>query len=324
MPYTELHCHSYYSLLDGASSPEDLVAQAAALGMPALALTDHNNLYGAVRFATAARRQGIKPIFGAEVTLPNEEHLTLLVENPQGWRNLCTLITAAQHNAPKGDAELPHEVLEAHTAGLIALSGCRQGALSRMVQRSDMASAQAAGAYYRDLFGPDHFWIELHNHLLPDDARINARLVDLAAVLGVGIVATNNVHYATRERHRLQDVLVCIRHLTTLAVSETLRRPNSEYYLKDAARMQPLFAAYPQALANTQVIADRCNFDLQYGLQSLPQYPVPGGLDASGYLRQLCMKALSVSVIEVMTGLLSSGWMRNWVSSPAPDWPTTS
>ncbi len=290
--YIELHCHSNFSLLDGASPPEALAARAAALGMAALALTDHDNVYGAVRFAQAARAHGLKPIFGAEITLEPGEHLTLLVENQQGWRSLCRLITLARHNAPKGEAVLPPEALAGHTAGLIALAGCRQGRIAQAIRRHDQAAARAAALYFRGLFGPDRFWIELQNHLLPGDENLVRQQVEVAGQTGLGYAATNNVHYAERDDHRLQDVLVCIRHLTTLAESEHLRRPNSEYYLKDDRHMQPLFAAYPEALAHTRRIAERCEFTLQYGLQDLPPFPVPAGATPQQHLRASCERAI--------------------------------
>lgn len=288
--YTELHCHSYFSLLDGASSPEDLVAQSAALGMKALALTDHDAVYGAPRFVRAAREAGIKPILGAELTLHDGCHLTLLASDEQGWHHLCALITAARHHTVKGEAALPDGLLDEYAAGLIALSGCRQGAIPSALLTKNPTQALETAQHYRDLFGREHFWIELQNHLLSEDKRLNDDLTRLARQVGVEVVATNNVHYATRDRQRLQDVLVCIRHNTTLDDTSQLR-PNSEYYLKSGTELAPLFAQTPEALANTQRITDLCAFELRYGLQELPAFPTPDGLDADAYLRQLCHAA---------------------------------
>ena len=291
--YVELHCHSYFSLLDGAASPEILVQQAAALGMSALALTDHDAVYGAIRFQKAAQVAGIRPIWGAEITLEGGYHLTLLVANTTGWHNLCTLITLAQHHAPKGESSLPLEILADYTSGLIALSGCRRGEIVTALQFGDVQSAHRITRRYQDWFGADRFWIELQHHRLPDDDTLNRDLVMLATDLGLGYVATNNVHYATRAGHRLQDVLVCIRHQTTLDQSSGLCRPNSEYYLKSGVEMTALFAGYPAAITNTRLIADQCNFDLGYGLQELPQFPTPPNLNARQYLYQLCRRKLS-------------------------------
>ena len=292
MSYVELHTHSYFSLLDGASSPRELVARAAALGLSTLALTDHDAVYGAVEFATAAREVGIRPIHGAELTLHDGSHLTLLVKNENGWGNLCTLITKARANAPKGDALLPEGALTEHTDGLIALSGCRRGGIAQAIIHHRRHEALRLACHYRDLFGADNFFLELQHHSLPVDAWLNQRLHLLGGYLGIGCVVTNNVHYATRDGRRLQDVLVCIRNLTTLDESERLRRPNSEYCLKSAETMHTLFADYPDALANTQHIADRCTFELHFGLQHLPTYPTPQRTPAVVHLRDLCEAAL--------------------------------
>lgn len=263
MDYIELHCHSHYSLLNGASSPEVLLHQAAQHGMSTLALTDHDNLYGAVEFATSVHKHGIQPIHGAELTLHDSSHLTLLVKNQMGWENLCWLTTQAQHNAPKGQAVLPENALIDHTDGLIALSGCRKGALASALLNRDRHSARKMAARYINLFGRDNFWIELQHHMLPEDDELVATLVALSKYLSVGYVATNNVHYAIRDRSRLQDVLTCIRHLTNLDDGQHLLRPSSEYYLKSADEMNKLFKAYPAAIANTLAIAEQCQFSLQ-------------------------------------------------------------
>lgn len=209
--YVELHCHSYFSLLDGASSPDALVKRASDLGMRALALTDHNAVYGALPFNQAAKKQGVRPILGAELTLDNSAHLTLLVENKTGWHNLCWLISRARHNAPKGKATLPRADLVGRTEGLIALSGCRNGEVAAAILHKDKAKAEEAAHFYRALFGPGHFWIELQHHLLPHDNALIKQLIELAHHLQLGYVATNNVHYTTRTDSRLQDVLVCSR-----------------------------------------------------------------------------------------------------------------
>ena len=291
--YTELHCHSNFSLLDGASHIEELVEQARELGMEALALTDHDAVYGAVRFGQAARACGIRPILGAELTLTTGHHLTLLVENTTGWGNLCRLITRARHNAPKGQAALPPDALAGHIEGLIVLSGCRKGEVTAALLHQDRKTALRAALRYRDLCGPDRFWIELQHHLLPEDNALIGELVALARHLKIGYVATNNVHYAIRGRHRLQDVLVCIRHQTSLDKAGPLLRPNSELYLKPGAKMLPLFADYPAALNNTCHIAERCQFELSYGLQDLPAFPTPPDVDAMTYLHHLCEAAVA-------------------------------
>jgi DNA polymerase-3 subunit alpha len=265
--------------------------------MPALALTDHNAVYAAPRFIRACREQGIRPVLGAELTLQagaGEHHLTLLVETEAGWHNLCYLLSRAQHAAEKGQAALPPEELVGCTGGLVALSGCRQGTVASALLKGDEEAALAAARQYRELFGRENFWLELQRHLRPGEKRFVRQLGELAEQLGLGCVVTNNVHYATQERARLQDVLVCIRHNTTLdaAVSRGLLRGNSEYYLKPGREMVALFPGHQQALANTLKLANRCRFELNYGLQDLPHFPTPGGMSSAAYLRRLCHQAL--------------------------------
>lgn len=291
--YVELHAHSYFSLLDGVSSPEELVRHAAYLGMPALALTDHDAVYGAVAFSEAARKYGIQPIFGAELTLSGDNHLTLLVENETGWRNLCHLISAARLNASKGKAELPLHALEGHTAGLIALSGCRKGEIACAISDKRYADAKLSAGLFLHLFGRGQFWIELQHHALPSDNALVADLVALGRHLNIGCVATNNVHYVRQEQHELQDVLMCIQHNTDLEHSHRIRKANSEFYFKSPQQMRSVFARYPEAITNTLQIADRCGYQLHFGLQDLPAFPTPDGLTPEGYLRHLCERQLS-------------------------------
>ncbi|KPV54243.1 hypothetical protein SE17_04945 [Kouleothrix aurantiaca] len=292
MDYVELHCHSCFSLLDGVAAPEALVAQAAMLHMDTLALTDHNAVYGAVPFITAAKTQGIHPILGAELTLTTGHHLTLLVADQVGWKNLCWLISRAQANAPKGQATLPMTELDGHTDGLIALSGCQQGPVAAALRSWDRREAFRSAKWLRELFGADRCWIELQHHLLPGDTQLVRDLADLARHLNLGYVATNNVHYLRREQHRLHDMLTAIRHRSTMDAAGPLLRANSEYYLKTGGRLLPLFAAYPDALSNTRRVAEQCAFELRYGLQDLPHFVTPPGMGAGAYLYQLCIQAL--------------------------------
>ncbi|NTU81910.1 MAG: PHP domain-containing protein [Chloroflexales bacterium] len=296
--YVELHCHSAYSLLDGASTVAALVAQAAHLGMPALALTDHDALYGAVPFVAAAREVGVRPILGAELTLEDGCHLTLLVQDAAGWRNLCHLITIAQRDAPKGRAALPWQALEARGAGLICLTGCAQGPLVTALRAWDRQRAFRVARHLAALF-PGRLYVELQHHLHPDDGALVEQLHRLAGYLRLPVVATNNVHYARRGGQRLQDTLHAIRRRMTLDALAAELRPNDEYYLKPYARLLPLFRLSPEALATTVEVAERCRYELQFGLQDLPVFPTPPGCDAAGYLAQLCAQALPARYGEV-------------------------
>jgi error-prone DNA polymerase len=288
--YVELHCHSTFSLLDGASSPEALVDRAAALGYPALAITDHNGLYGAVRFWQAARERDIQPIIGAEVALADVGHLTLLAETQRGYANLCRLISSGQLAGQKGYPRLVLEILAEHAQGLLCLSGCRQGAIPMALLGREEHKARQVAEQLRDAFGPDHFWIEMQRHYLPTDARLTAALEVLACELGVGMVVTNNVHYAERTGQRLHDALACIRQHTTLpeALATGLLHPNSEQFLKSPLEMNSLFPDLPRALHNSLHIAERCNVCLDFSAQRLPAFPVPENYTPQSYLCHLC------------------------------------
>jgi error-prone DNA polymerase len=292
--YVELHCHSTFSMLDGASSPEALVDRAAALGYPALTLTDHNGLYGAVRFWRAAKERGIHPIIGAEITLNDTGHLTLLAETQQGYANLCRLISAGQLAGQKGLPRLTLETLAEHSQGLLCLSGCRQGAIPLALLNNAENRAYHIASKLRDALGPQCFWIEVQRHYLPSETHLTTALIELADKLGLGMVATNNVHYAERSGQRLHDVLVCIRHHTTLpgALAGGLLHPNSEQFLKPPREMASLFSDLPEAVHNTRHIAERCDACLDFSAQRLPTFPVPGNHSPQSYLRHLCEQGL--------------------------------
>ncbi|MGD8472568.1 MAG: DNA polymerase III subunit alpha [Anaerolineae bacterium] len=295
--YVELHCHSYFSLLDGASSPEALVDRAAALGYPALALTDHDGLYGAVRFWQAARHRSLKAIVGAEVTLDGTRpsHLTLLAGTGCGYANLCRILSTGQLAGQKGQPRLTLEALAEHAGGLICLSGCRQGAIPTALMAKDGKEAREVAAPLRDIFGPDRFWIEAQFQSLPADVELVPALASLARELDTGLVATNNVHYAERSGQRLHDLLTSIRHRATLpeALGAGLLHPNSEQYIKSAAQMSVLFEDWPEALRNTLRIAEQCDVCLDFSAQRLPAFPVPGGHTAESYLHHLCREGLA-------------------------------
>lgn len=289
--YVELHCHSCYSLREGASTPEQLLREAKRIGYPVLAMTDHDGLYGAMEFAKAAEVVGVRPITGAELTLTGGYHLTLLVETKEGYHNLCRLITEA-YRKDRDNAEVTFEILRDRTEGLIALSGCSKGEVAQWVTVGNIEQARSAAIRYREWFGPENFFVELQNNLVQGDKDRNAALVKLAVQLGLGYVATNNVHYHVRERHRVHDVLVAIHHRSTLDSSHTLRRPNSEFYLKTPEEMADLFADYPRALSTSVEIAERCRFQLHRDLgYEFPDFGVPEGQTEDTFLAQVCWES---------------------------------
>jgi error-prone DNA polymerase len=303
--YVELHCHSYFSLLDGTSSPEALVERAAELGYSALALTDHNGLYGAVRFWRAAQEWGLQPLIGAEITLdkvplalrhhplPAQSHLTLLAEDQRGYANLCRLISVAQLAGNKGHPQLTLETLAEHADGLLCLSGCRRGLIPTTLLYKDDALARQVAGQLGEIFA-GRFWIELQWHRTPDDDRLIIELSALAKELDIPVVATNNVHYAERWGQQLHDVLTCIRHLTTLAeaLASGLLNPNSERSLKSPLEMAAVFHELPHALQESRHIAERCHVSLDFTAQRLPAFPVPGRHTPVSYLWDLCEAGL--------------------------------
>ncbi|GIW52856.1 MAG: error-prone DNA polymerase [Gemmatimonadales bacterium] len=293
--YVELHCHSAYSFLDGASLPEHLILEAANLGYSALALTDHNGLYGSMAFAQAAKQMGIQAITGAEVTLLDGSHVTLLAETPAGYGNLCRLITEAHlGREDRRDPRLDFTSLEQRHEGLIILSGCRQGLLPRILLEQGPNAARRFAERCAAIFGKNRFFVEIQRNLVRGDRDLTRALCDIADSVGLPVVATTDVHYHRRERHRLQDVLVAIRHRTTLDESHSVRRPNSEFYLRPPEEAARLFRDRPDAIANTKLIADRCAaFDLTEDLgYTFPDFSGSDQLSAPQALNELCRTRL--------------------------------
>jgi error-prone DNA polymerase len=292
MDYAELHCHSYYSFHDGASSLEELLTRAKESGYGALAVTDHDNLCGVMRFAHLAHSVEMPGIIGVELTLRGGYHLTLLVENSEGYRNLCRLITAAQNSGERNKPELPPRLLAQHSTGLICLSGCNRGELAQLIETSRFHEAKKLVRRYLDWFGSSNYYLELQNNLVFGESERNRRLLQIASETGVQVVATGNVHYHIRERHQLQDCLVAIRCCKSLEESHRERRHNSEFYMRPKEELESLFAECPEAVANTMKIAERCSFDLTQELgYAFPDYKAPKGHTPESYLQKLCRDA---------------------------------
>jgi error-prone DNA polymerase len=306
--YAELHAWSNFTFLEGSSHPEELVEAAAAAGLAGIALTDRDGLYGAVRFAKAAKERKLPAICGVELTIETADmepirpsrparpahevptltpRIVLLVENERGYANLCELISLAQLRGRKRDSRTQLDDFSGRTEGLIALSGGGNGLIERALRDRDDDGAFAIGARLRDLF-PGSFYLELQHHLRPEDGALVQALVDLAQRLGVPYVATNGVAYVDRADAQLCDVLTCVKYKSTLATAGTLLRPNAEYVLKTPEQMARLFSAYPLALANSVAIAERCPFRLEKLAGQFPYFPVPEGESSHhSYLRTL-------------------------------------
>lgn len=285
--FVHLHLHTPFSFLDGATPIDSLVHRAAEFDLPALAVTDHNNVSAAVRFYKAAQKAGIKPIQGAEVTLENGYHLVLLAQNPAGYANLCQLLTAAHAAGDRQDPRLPFTALARYHENLIALSGCRRGEIPSLLLQGNRDAARRAAYRYIDYLGRENFYLELICDFLPHTYWLNQALTELAGELGVKTVATNNVHYGTKADFPLHDTLTCIRTLTSVDEVHRDRRLNAENYLKSPTEMKRLFAGFPGAIETTLEIADRCEPALDPGQQLFPAFPVPEGITAADYLRHL-------------------------------------
>src|SRR5436190_3670619 len=293
--YIELHCHSAFSFLDGASLPEQLALTASQLGYPALALTDHHGLYGSMAFAQEAKQLGLQAITGAELTLLDGSHVTLLAETPEGYANLCRLISEAHLGRDdRRDPRLEFASLEARHAGLIVLSGCRNGLLPGVLRRDGLAAARRFAERCRAVFGKENFVIELQRNYVRGDLALTRALKALADDVHLSVVATGNVHYHARERHRLHDVLVAIRHRTTLDGSHDVRHANSEFFLRPPQEVETLFRDCPDAVANTLVLAERCReFDLTRDLgYRFPDFHGAERAPAPRALAELCRARL--------------------------------
>ena len=310
VPYVELHLHSHYSLLEGASSIDELLELAREQGHRALALTDHNGLFGAMEFAHAATEAGLRPITGLELTVVERtpagevrSHLTLLAETRRGYANLCRLSSIAyglREEQDRGRQErrldpcVAFEELERHAAGLIVLTGCREGRIAQLLQAGRGAEAERRLRRLVDWFGRDDVFVELQDNDVLGDGPRNRALVELAARVGVGVVGTGNVHYHEQDRHRLQDVMTAIRHRSTLEECHRERRPNAEFYLRSPAQQAARFAAYhPQAAASSVRIARRCSFDLTEDLgYRLPSPRLASGRTPQQELEAVCRERL--------------------------------
>src|SRR4051794_27333755 len=302
--FVHLHLHTEYSLLDGAVRMKDLMKRAVEFEMPAVAITDHGNLHGAIEFYQEAQRAGIKPIIGCEAYIAPRSHkdrsstpgksafhFTLLARNEAGYRNLVKLISTAHldgfHYRPRIDKEL----LAAHADGLIGLSGCLASEVNSALQSDNLAKATESAAVYRDILGAENFFIELHDHGMAAQKKCNLCLPNIARDLGVGLVAANDVHFLRRSDHPAHDVMLCI-GTGKMVQDENRMHYLPELYLKSPAEMREVFRDFPEAISNTLLIGERCNLELEFNKSKYPEYTVPEGKTREGYLRELCYRGL--------------------------------
>ena len=299
MEYTELHCHSYYSFLNGTSSPVELVERASKLGLKGLALTDDNGLYGVIPFIKKAQEIGLPIIVGSLITVePDqqtpcpEDKILLLCQDTEGYQNLAELITRSRHTSPKSTVRVTLEQVNELSDGLICLIG-KDSNVARFLQNDQIRSARARLDTYRQIFSANCLYLELINHLEPGDVRLCGKLHRLALEFSLGCVATNGVRYVSRARARLYDVLRCIACGVTLDESEEIRPANHERYLKSSREMEVLFSEIPSAITNTQLISEQCNVKLDFAQHRFPDFVTPKGYNADSYLMMLCGKSMA-------------------------------
>lgn len=303
--FVHLHVHTEYSLLDGASRIKGLVRRAKELGMPAIAITDHGTMYGVIDFYKEAKKQGIKPIIGCEVYVAPRSrleksavegesyyHLVLLAENEIGYRNLIELVSRGHSEGFYYKPRVDREILSRYSEGLICLSACIAGEIPALLLKGNFDGAEKLALEYRDIFGPNNFFLEIQDHNMPEQKQVNTALVKISQKTGIGLVATNDLHYIERSDSECHDVLLCIQMGKTVDDPGRMRFPNSEFYLKSPEEMAELFGEFPEALTNTLLIAERCNVDFTFGRHLLPEFPVPDGLTADDFLRKLCQEKL--------------------------------
>ncbi|OME90848.1 MULTISPECIES: DNA polymerase III subunit alpha [Paenibacillus] len=303
--FVHLHVHSEYSLLDGAARIGDLVREAAALGMKSLALTDHGVMYGAIPFYKACMAQGIKPIIGCEayITAGSRKergsrkdqpiyHLILLAKNETGYRNLMKLCSIGHLEGYHYRPRIDMEALAAHHEGIICLSACLGGEVPQHLLHGREAEAKAAALRYQAIFGEDYY-LELQDHGIPEQKRVNPQLIQLSRETGIPLVATNDVHYLAESDAEVQDVLICIGTGKTVEDEDRLQIQTNQLYLKSGSEMERLYPHVPEAILNTAKIADQCNLELEFGKSILPEYSsLPEGKNAAEYLRDLCLNGL--------------------------------
>jgi len=299
--FVHLHVHSEYSVLDGMCRLSELVDRVIEFGMPAVAVTDHGNMFGAIDFYTIARERGVKPIIGSEMYVaPGSRfsrtaasasdaafHLVLLAENLAGYHNLVALSSASYLEGFYYKPRIDKELLAAHTDGLIAMSSCLKGEVTSAVLRDNLDDAVRIAQQYSEIFGRDNFFIELQDAGMDSQRRANPVLVEVARKCGLGLVASNDTHYLRREDSKAHEVLLCIQTGSTLDDERRMRFPTDQFYLRSPAEMAELFAEWPESLRTSVEIADRCNIEIPLGQPLIPQFEPPPGKTAEEYLREL-------------------------------------
>lgn len=303
--FVHLHLHSEYSLLDGACRINQLVETAAARGDTAVAVTDHGVMYGAVDFYKAAKKQGVKPIIGCEVYVAQRtrfdkvheldgenRHLVLLCENNTGYQNLIAMVSKAWTEGFYSKPRVDFDLLEKHHEGLIALSACLAGEIPRALNANDYQGAKEAALRYNEIFGQGNFYLELQDHGIPEQKRINPSIIRLSQETGIPLVVTNDCHYISREDSKMHHILLCIQTNHTIEDKDGMEFETDQFYYKTEEEMRALFPDHPEAADNTVRIAQRCNVEFEFGKTKLPHFDTPDGQENTAYFREQCYKGL--------------------------------
>ncbi|PYO26165.1 MAG: hypothetical protein DMD85_00995 [Candidatus Rokuibacteriota bacterium] len=305
--FVHLHVHSEYSLLDGAAQLEKLVKKAKDLKFPAIALTDHGNLFGGIDFYLAAQKAGIKPILGCELYVApgkhterggqdggyeGANHLTVLVRDLAGYKNLIKLVSKAYLDGFYYKPRVDRELLAKHADGLLVLSGCLNSEVSRALSAGDVGKARQTAGWYQEVFGRDHYYMEVQAHGLPEQVRVTADTLQIAKAIGAPVVGTNDSHYLEAGHGRAHEALLCIQTGSTLADPDRWKFSTEEFYVKSAEEMALVFAELPEACRNTLAVAERCNLTLDFGRFHLPKYVVPESHTLETYLQHLAREGL--------------------------------
>ena len=306
MAFTHLHVHTSYSLLDGAGRIPEMIARCKELGMDSMAITDHGVMYGVIDFYKEAKNQGIKPILGCEIYLtPGSRfdrevgkgddryyHLVLLAENDLGYSNLMKIVSRGFTDGYYYKPRVDFETLEEFHEGIIALSACLAGEVSKNLTRDLYDEAKAAALHYVEIFGRDNFFLELQDHGYPEQKKVNAGILRLHEETGIPLVATNDIHYTYKSDAEAHDILLCLQTGKKVSDEERMRYPGGQFYIKSEEEMQALFPYAKEALENTHKIAERCNVEIEFGHYHLPKYEVPEGYTPGSYLTELCEKGM--------------------------------
>lgn len=313
MGFTHLHVHTEYSLLDGAAKIKDLIQAAKTLGMKSLAITDHGAMFGVIDFYREAKKEGIRPILGCEVytaarTRHDKEvdkdkkqgHLVLLAKNNEGYKNLMKIVSIGYTEGFYYKPRIDSEVLRKYSNGIIALSACLAGDVQRRLLYNDYQGAKKQALDYLDIFGEGNFYLELQDQGLEEEARILPLMKQLHEETGIPFVATNDVHYVKKEDAEAQEILMCIQTGTTMEDPNRMRFENNEFYLKSEREMRNIFAAFPDAIDNTEVIANQCDVEIEFGKLHLPEFVAPDGKENQTYLRELCEKGLTERYKDIL------------------------